>query len=406
MTLPIYESSSHTISVPSQGNKGLYFERFFDRYTISPGKVSIEDGAKLTFLKPFRGPCGNNTQLTRQAWKQCALAEAVAGRGRIYSLNGHFVSGMGNSHPVENGLLWHYTLGVPYLTGSQVKGLVRSLLEQYYEGTDKGDILLRWFGSESKKLEEDKKQARTDDLPADGQQKTGNANHTGELIFFDALPVAPVKLDVDIMTPHMGKWYLDGGKIKNIDTDSDKIPADWHDPNPIPFLAVQEAKFLFTIARRQGSNLDIAEVFACLDQALEYLGVGAKTQVGYGYMAAYGKGEAYLDRARQSAELAQKILAEDGSEKIRLQEELQKRTFEEELRHKFEQFKHSGQIANAFSRNFNQLTQELGNEAMLFLCRLLEDEEKELLTEWKQSSHKNEQKAFKRVTRVLQESTP
>ena len=151
--------------------------------------------------------------------------------------------------------------------------------------SDKGDILLRWFGSESKKLEEDKKQARTDDLPADGQQKTGNANHTGELIFFDALPVAPVKLDVDIMTPHMGKWYLDGGKIKNIDTDSDKIPADWHDPNPIPFLAVQEAKFLFTIARRQGSNLDIAEVFACLDQALEYLGVGAKTQVGYGYMA-------------------------------------------------------------------------------------------------------------------------
>ncbi len=287
MTLPIYESSSHTIPELSKRNKGLYFDRFFDRYTISSGKVSIEDGAKLAFLQQFSGSCGDSSQLTRHAWKQFALVEALTGQGRIYSLNGHFVSGVGNSHPVENGFLWHYTLGVPYLTGSQVKGLVRSLLEQYYEGTDKNKILLTWFGSESKKLGEDQEQApaATGELPADDRQETGNGNNTGELIFFDALPIAPVTLGVDIMTPHMGKWYLDGGKIENIDTDSDKIPADWHDPNPIPFLAVQEAKFLFTIARRQGSSVDIAEVFACLDQALEYLGVGAKTQVGYGYMA-------------------------------------------------------------------------------------------------------------------------
>lgn len=287
MTLPIYERCSHTIPKLSQGNKGLFFERFFDHYTISSGKVGIEDGAKLAFLKPFRGLCGNGAQLRQYALHQLALINSLKedAKGQGYELNGHFVSGTGNSHPVENGLLWHYTLGVPYLTGSQVKGLVRSLLEQYYEGTDKGDILLRWFGSESKRLEEDKKQARTEDLPADGQQESGNGNNTGELIFFDALPIAPVKLGVDIMTPHMGKWYLDGGRIEDIDKASDKIPADWHDPNPIPFLAVQEAKFLFTIARRQGSDLDIEEVFACLDQALEYLGVGAKTQVGYGYMA-------------------------------------------------------------------------------------------------------------------------
>lgn len=393
MTLPIYERCSHTIPKLSQGNKGLFFERFFDHYTISSGKVGIEDGAKLAFLKPFRGLCGNGAQLGQYALHQLALINSLKedAKGQGYELNGHFVSGTGNSHPVENGLLWHYTLGVPYLTGSQVKGLVRSLLEQYYEGTDKGDILLRWFGSESKKLEEDKKQARTEDLPADGQQESGNGNNTGELIFFDALPIAPVKLGVDIMTPHMGKWYLDGGRIEDIDKASDKIPADWHDPNPIPFLAVQEAKFLFTIARRQGSDLDIEEVFACLDQALEYLGVGAKTQVGYGYMKGNAEILTELEALQQKDAMQQQIASASGPAKMKFQ-----------LQH----MKSSGQLVAALSKNFNKFKEKMGTELNIF-CTTLAEEEPTLLEEWKKSDRNtNEYKAFKRVTRVLQESTP
>ena len=52
--------------------------------------------------------------------------------------------GLGNSHPLENGLLWHPTLGVPYFQGSTVKGLAKALIEKW--GADP-QLIKRWFGS-------------------------------------------------------------------------------------------------------------------------------------------------------------------------------------------------------------------------------------------------------------------
>ena len=93
MTLPIYERCSHTIPKLSQGNNGLFFERFFDHYTISSGKVGIEDGAKFVFLKPFRGLCGNGAQLRQYALHQLALINSLKedAKGQGYELNGHFL---------------------------------------------------------------------------------------------------------------------------------------------------------------------------------------------------------------------------------------------------------------------------------------------------------------------------
>jgi CRISPR-associated protein Cmr6 len=53
----------------------------------------------------------------------------------------------------------------------------------------------------------------------------------GNLIFFDALPTAPVLLSCDIMTPHMNKWYEKGGDIGAQDY-ATTAPADWHNPGP------------------------------------------------------------------------------------------------------------------------------------------------------------------------------
>lgn len=268
MQLPFYQSDSHSLPEMRQANKGLRFERFFTGYSLQEDNIKPKDEAKKDFLLKFNGACGNREMLQRHSIYQMQLAQSQNGNGKIYQLDGHFVTGMGNSHPVENGFLWHYTLGVPYLSGSQVKGLVRSLIEQYYQGENKKEILFKWFGSEDK----DPKKASRD-------------SQVGELIFFDAIPTTEPTLGVDIMTPHMGDWYAKGGAIHDVGQDSDKIPADWHDPVPIPFLAVQNANFLFTIAKRPGSEMEIEEVFACLDKALEYQGAGAKTQTGYGYMS-------------------------------------------------------------------------------------------------------------------------
>lgn len=281
MSTPIYASHSHTVNL-DKGNKGLFFERFFDQYALSQNSASVDENAKKDFLKEMKKPNSNDSNLTAVATRQMALTHHIGGDGRIYALDGHFVTGMGNEHPVENGFLWHYTLGTPYLSGSQVKGLVRSVIEQHYQGGDKKAILFKWFGSEDKQASE---------------------TQVGELIFFDALPygMAPT-LTADIMTPHMGKWYSDGGQISDAHRDSDKVPADWHDPVPVPFLAVKSATFLFTIGKRPNSDIAIADVFACLNHALTYMGAGAKSQTGYGFMT---YDEKQTDNLREDIKKAQ-----------------------------------------------------------------------------------------------------
>ncbi len=280
--LPIYQSREHHFPPLNDANKGLRFEKLFDRYSHS---WSVKDNNKTEFLKLFAGSCGNSNALNQHITRQMELAKMQNGLGKVYQIDSHFVTGMGNEHPVENGFLWHYTLGVPYLSGSQVKGLVRSLIEQYYQEHDKADVLLRWFGSEDK-----------------DPQKQKNDNQVGELIFFDAIPTKQPMLTVDIMTPHMGDWYAKGGDISNVTKDSDKIPADWHDPVPIPFLAVKEATFLFSIAKRPNSDIDINDVFACLDKALTYCGAGAKTQTGYGFMTSEEEIKRRQDEKKQQQE--------------------------------------------------------------------------------------------------------
>ncbi|MDQ7002600.1 MAG: type III-B CRISPR module RAMP protein Cmr6, partial [Ghiorsea sp.] len=166
----------------------------------------------------------------------------------------HFVTGMGNNHPIENGFAWHPSLGVPYLTGAAVKGMVRAWCE-VWKGFDQTQ-LNAWFG---------------------------NADQSGSLIFFDAIPIHPVQLKADIMTPHYNQWYAKGDEASI--NDGSNVPADWHDPVPVPFLVVEkDQSFQFGIAKRPGFDGDISDVLIALQEALQWLGAGAKTAAGYGRM--------------------------------------------------------------------------------------------------------------------------
>ncbi len=271
MTLPLYEDHNAPENLPKTANRGLWFDKFFNKFNKEDNwKVGDKKSDWLKTLTKYSA--GDKKNLKKHARKQIQLVEKLAGQAIVFQTTYHFVSGMGNPHPVENGLSWHPTLGVPYLSGSAVKGLVRSWLETWDKEDDENkqkEKLLKWFGSTSKN-------------PSD----TDYAAAAGDIIFFDALPVAPVQLKVDIMTPHMGKWYEQGGTIEDIVTEPEKIPADWHNPTPIPFLVAKEASFLFTIApRTKKVNKDlISEVIEALTCSLDYLGAGAKTAVGYGQM--------------------------------------------------------------------------------------------------------------------------
>ena len=163
-----------------------------------------------------------------------------------------FVTGLGRNHPVENGFAWHHTLGVPYLPGSSVKGVVRSWASSWLS-QPKEDIK-RIFGPR--------------DNPKD--------HSVGSVIFLDALPIKPVQLKVDIITPHYGPYY----QVEKAKTP----PADWHSPVPVPFLVVDtDQGFIFGLMpRKQKDKVDCQNANKWLIEALKELGAGAKTAVGYG----------------------------------------------------------------------------------------------------------------------------
>lgn len=281
MMLPLYKTAEPHKT--NESNVGLWFERFFNQFNedasdiLKPTRENPNQGNNI-WLQKFE-TAGNTDALQTAAKQQLSLVNALNGKYKFFNTEWHFVTGTGYPHPVENGLLWHKTYGVPYLSGAAVKGLVRAWVEEWEYPAPEGESdeeketrkakkrahLLNWFGSEDKQ---------------------SPSNQAGDIIFFDAFPVQAVKLKTDIMTPHYGDWYSEGGKIKDIATEPEKIPADWHDPNPIPFLVVDsKTPYLFSVAPRNEEakkrvNMDC--VICSLINALEWLGAGAKTATGYG----------------------------------------------------------------------------------------------------------------------------
>lgn len=248
--LPLHKEAKEA-QKSQDSHAGLWYDRFFDRYD-KDWSVPNDEKGKLSWIQEVTGETGGTEMLEQYAKQQQSLCSSLGGQSLVMCSDWHFVTGLGNNHPVENGFAWHHTLGVPYLTGAAVKGMVRAWCE-VWEGFDE-DKIRQWFG---------------------------DTNQSGELIFFDAVPTAPVKLKTDIMTPHYGDWYSKGDQDPA--GDGSNIPADWHDPVPIPFLVVDKgASFQFCIANRADSDIEIEKVITALIEALQWLGAGAKTAAGYG----------------------------------------------------------------------------------------------------------------------------
>jgi CRISPR-associated protein Cmr6 len=225
MPLPLYRQEEHKRDpfIKQQihaGNTGLRYNKYF---TLWDSDWTIKDGDKSKWIKKIcERPAGDRKLLAETSARLISLTDHLGGEFRCYKTIWHFVSGLGLNNPVENGMAWHHTLGVPYLPGSSVKGLVRAWVEQWLEHSSQDEIN-RIFGPRgTEKVQGDNKAMRA----------------VGNIIFFDALPTAPVRLAADVMTPHYQKYYGGTGP-----------PGDWLDPNPIPFLTVdKEQVFLFAVA--------------------------------------------------------------------------------------------------------------------------------------------------------------
>ena len=283
MTRPLPGSAPRSTGTrPSDGHAGLWFDKLCDRWRVQDTSWTMtsekgDDGSnpKLEWIKTLTtGKVGAARQIDESASRLMRLIDRRGGRSAVFTTESRFVTGLGRSHPVENGFAWHPTLGTPYLPGSSVKGLVRA-----------------W--------------ARLDADPSPPcetvRRLLGDRETAGGISFLDAVPIAPVQLEADVMTPHYAGWT------------EDEPPGDWRSPTPIPFLVTAAGTpFLFGVVPCRADPDDLCAVMSWLCSALAWTGGGAKTSVGYGRFGRDDdKTAALMQRLRdQDAECEERTRAE------------------------------------------------------------------------------------------------
>jgi CRISPR-associated protein Cmr6 len=268
---PLYAvAASATLTSTTTGNAGLWYDKFCDRWK-SDWTGFAGDSGKRDWIAQIANigagksqkKVGDSALMTEAVKRLEALVEAHGGCSFQRMTAWRFVTGLGRNHPVENGFAWRHDLGTPYIAGSSLKGLARAYARDWV-GLDDDETLKRIFGPK----------------PVAGLA-------IGSVAFLDALPIVPVALDMDVMTPHYGPWYQG---------ETNAVPADWYSPTPIPFLTVAPGQtFVFSVLPRNRLNRqdqeDCKKAADLLKEALETLGAGAKTAVGYGQFVEEQGGE-------------------------------------------------------------------------------------------------------------------
>lgn len=185
------------------------------------------------------------------------------------------VIGIGNESVYETSMTLHQIYGIPFIPGSAIKGITRSfMIKEKFNSSEKN--------SEQNALKDE----QFCDIFGCPKNSYYEESRQGRIYFFDAFPLSKPNIKPDVMNPHYGPYYSDksGGTP----------PADYHDPNPIFFLTVENTQFEFVIGikrnhdytiqsddSKEQSLLTVASEW--MAKALEEHGIGAKTCVGYGY---------------------------------------------------------------------------------------------------------------------------
>jgi len=358
--VPLYTEARKDKLTPGDGHHGLWYDRFFKQYD-EQWQIYVEDNhehttdGKRAWIRTVEKNVGEKEALQKASDRLAMLCQFRKGDIHIATSSWHFATGLGNPHPVENGFLWHPTLGVPYIPGAAIKGLLRAWMEGDWEESRDNYKLHRWFGSEDK-----------------DPKKCDRDNKAGAFIFFDALPLEPVKLKADIMTPHMGAWYEKG---HDTPLDPKVTPADWHNPIPIPFLVADKPKFMFSVVPRNGKeNPELAGVMLALENALKYLGAGAKTAVGYGHMSDN-------DESKKQS-IIRRIERASMSNEEWIAAEVKKLSLPE--------------LAKKLGKNRTKTKKKLGDKWSAYLEQVI-NIHGEQLRSWEHSKQQNEKMAYKTI---------
>ena len=185
--------------------------------------------------------------------------------------------GLGDASPLEVGIRLHHTYGMPLLPASALKGLCRRvarLLRHDSKLSDEAIDALFGFSRDTQAA-------------------------AGAVVFYDAWydpsSVRGKPFHRDVITVHHPAYYGSG----------EVAPTDFDDPTPVPFLVVKPgARFLCVLDAPDPAWARFAEQM--LLWGLEHLGVGAKTNAGYGYLT-HADGASASPAARPTLQASEQV---------------------------------------------------------------------------------------------------
>lgn len=231
--------------------KGTHAGLWLDKYIRNQQREKVESRRQLVQDVAELPEPPEYTAYFRR-WE--AMLQAYRAETRRVQVRGRMIVGLGSESLLEASICLHRTYGVPYIPGSALKGLAASYAHQ--------------------RLGEEWSRGKTFH-----NLVFGKGDEAGYITFLDALPLPAVKqsgstLAPDVITVHHQKYYQDLG-----------APTDRDDPNPVPFLSAT-GRYLLALAAPdfQKPTRWVDLTFQILAEALDKLGIGAKTSSGYGRM--------------------------------------------------------------------------------------------------------------------------
>lgn len=240
-------------ALPSESNAGLVFDRYarvWDRPDGLPDQRAIRE-----WLGPFitaYNHLGRAKAVQPLLDDLHARLDLVPAARCTLVTTTRFTTGLGAGHIAQNGFTLDRNLGVPYLPGSGIKGLLRAWFRVSGDDSVSVPEQARWFGKEP---------------------GSSDPTSVSEVRFLSAYPLHIPKLELDIVNNHHSRYTHDP-RAGAVDTES---------PVPAYFLTVAPGTpFVFRVGGREGRRRDADRVIAALRSALELFGAGAKTASGYG----------------------------------------------------------------------------------------------------------------------------
>ncbi len=233
-------------------HSGLLLNRYLSQHD------DTHDGAKELYKQLQDAAVPGVYRLAFQRWK-VALQQLPHVRLFTATAVSPIAVGLGNESVLEVGLTLHHTYGTPVIPGSALKGLCR-----------RGALLLKQQG----RLHEEASKALF------GYSEQSGESSTGYVTFWDAWydpdSVGGKPFHRDVVTVHHPDYYSKRGGEGH-------YPTDFDDPNPVPFLVVKKgARFLFALQAVDEAWGQFAQKL--MEWCLQNLGVGAKTNAGYGFL--------------------------------------------------------------------------------------------------------------------------